>query len=51
MKSITRKQTEISIISKYSIVGSNEFAIIATTRPETMLGDTALCVHPKDDTV
>jgi len=34
---------------KYSIVGSSEQAIIATTRPETMLGDTALCVHPKDE--
>lgn len=34
---------------KYQIVGSNEPAIIATTRPETMLGDTALCVHPKDE--
>jgi valyl-tRNA synthetase len=34
---------------KYSIVGSSEEAIIATTRPETMLGDTALCVHPKDE--
>ena len=34
---------------KYPIVGSSEHAIIATTRPETMLGDTALCVHPKDE--
>ncbi len=34
---------------KYPIVGSTEFAIVATTRPETMLGDTALCVHPKDE--
>ncbi|MGD0591696.1 MAG: valine--tRNA ligase [Bacteroidota bacterium] len=34
---------------KYPIVGSSEFATIATTRPETMLGDTALCVHPKDE--
>jgi valyl-tRNA synthetase len=34
---------------KYSIIGSSEQPIIATTRPETMLGDTALCVHPKDE--
>jgi valyl-tRNA synthetase len=34
---------------KYSILGSSEHAMIATTRPETMLGDTALCVHPKDE--
>jgi len=40
---------EISYYIKLSIVGSSEQAIIATTRPETMLGDTALCVHPKDE--
>jgi valyl-tRNA synthetase len=34
---------------KYPIEGSNEHAIVATTRPETMLGDTALCIHPKDE--
>ncbi|RPI04762.1 MAG: valine--tRNA ligase [Ignavibacteriae bacterium] len=34
---------------KYPIFGSEEAAIVATTRPETMLGDTALCVHPKDE--
>ena len=32
----------------YPIKGSNERVTIATTRPETMLGDTAVCVHPKD---
>ena len=34
---------------KYPILGSKEEAIVATTRPETMLGDTALCVNPKDE--
>ncbi|MBN1398728.1 MAG: valine--tRNA ligase, partial [Bacteroidetes bacterium] len=34
---------------KYPIAGTDDFAVIATTRPETMLGDTALCVHPKDE--
>jgi valyl-tRNA synthetase len=34
---------------KYPIVGSSEFVEIATTRPETMLGDTAVAVHPEDD--
>ena len=33
---------------KYQIVGSNEFVTIATTRPETILGDTAICIHPDD---
>lgn len=33
---------------KYPIVGTEEFLEIATTRPETMLGDTAVAVNPKD---
>ena len=33
---------------KYPIDGSDEFITIATTRPETMLGDTAVAVNPKD---
>ncbi|MCL2865832.1 MAG: valine--tRNA ligase [Lachnospiraceae bacterium] len=33
---------------KYPIVGSAAFLEIATTRPETMLGDTAIAVHPED---
>ena len=32
----------------YSIDGSNDKLIIATTRPETIFGDTAVCVNPKD---
>tara|TARA_B100001079_G_scaffold260658_1_gene261006 strand:+ start:70 stop:2700 length:2631 start_codon:yes stop_codon:yes gene_type:complete len=32
----------------YSIDGSKEKLIIATTRPETIFGDTAVCVNPKD---
>jgi valyl-tRNA synthetase len=34
---------------KYAIEGSNEFVTIATTRPETILGDTAICIHPEDE--
>jgi valyl-tRNA synthetase len=33
---------------KYRISGSDEFITIATTRPETILGDTAVCVNPSD---
>ena len=33
---------------KYKVVGSDECIIVATTRPETILGDTALCVNPND---
>ena len=32
----------------YEIEGSNEKITIATTRPETILGDTAICVNPND---
>lgn len=35
---------------KYKIEGStDEWITIATTRPETILGDTAICVHPEDE--
>ncbi len=34
---------------RYPIVGSEEFVEIATTRPETMLGDTAVAVNPEDE--
>lgn len=34
---------------KYKIEGSEEFVTIATTRPETILGDTAICIHPDDE--
>ncbi len=33
----------------YPIVGSNDVVTVATTRPETMLGDTAVAVNPKDE--
>ncbi len=33
---------------KYPIEGSEEHIVVATTRPETMLGDTAIAVHPDD---
>lgn len=34
---------------KYPIAGSDEFVEVATTRPETMLGDSAVAVHPEDE--
>ncbi|MBI4546461.1 MAG: valine--tRNA ligase [Ignavibacteriae bacterium] len=33
---------------KYPIKDLKEYAVVATTRPETMLGDTAIAVHPND---
>jgi valyl-tRNA synthetase len=34
---------------KYPVAGSREYLTVATTRPETMLGDTAVAVHPDDE--
>ncbi len=34
---------------RYKIEGTEEWITIATTRPETILGDTAICVHPGDE--
>lgn len=34
---------------RYPIKGSDEYLELATTRPETMLGDTAVAVHPEDE--
>jgi len=33
----------------YPVEGRDEKVIIATTRPETLLGDTAVCIHPEDE--
>ncbi|HEV2288466.1 MAG TPA: valine--tRNA ligase [Candidatus Acidoferrales bacterium] len=34
---------------RYAVAGSDESITVATTRPETMLGDTAVAVHPEDE--
>jgi len=34
---------------RYPVIGTSEFITVATTRPETMLGDTAIAVNPKDE--
>ncbi len=34
---------------KYAIEGSNDFVTVATVRPETIFGDTAVCVNPLDE--
>jgi valyl-tRNA synthetase len=34
---------------RYPLAGSSEYVVVATTRPETMLGDTAVAVHPDDE--
>jgi valyl-tRNA synthetase len=44
------KEYEFGLLWKfaYPIENSKEELIVATTRPETMLGDTAIAVHPDD---
>jgi valyl-tRNA synthetase len=34
---------------RYPVAGTKEYVVVATTRPETMLGDTAVAVHPEDE--
>jgi valyl-tRNA synthetase len=34
---------------RYPVAGSGEYVVVATTRPETMLGDTAVAVNPEDE--
>jgi len=34
---------------RYPVMGSDRYLVVATTRPETMLGDTAVAVHPEDE--
>ena len=34
---------------KYPITGTDDYLVVATTRPETMLGDTGVAVNPKDE--
>lgn len=42
------EQSKLYYVS-YKIKDSNETITIATTRPETIMGDSAICVHPKDE--
>ncbi len=34
---------------RYPVQGTDQYLVVATTRPETMLGDTAVAVHPEDE--
>lgn len=47
---VIRKETKQKLYYlKYSIDGENSHITIATVRPETIMGDTAICVNPKDE--
>jgi valyl-tRNA synthetase len=43
------ERTDTLYYVKYQIEGENEYVTIATTRPETILGDTAVCINPNDE--
>ncbi|HBB58445.1 MAG TPA: valine--tRNA ligase, partial [Chitinophagaceae bacterium] len=47
---VIRKQTQQTLYHlRYKLEGGNdEYIIVATVRPETIMGDTAICVHPDD---
>ena len=34
---------------RYMVEGSDKYIVVATTRPETILGDTAVCINPNDE--
>ena len=34
---------------RYKVVGEDNYAIVATTRPETIMGDTAMCINPNNE--
>ena len=46
---IFKEQNSKLYYLKYKIEGEDNFVVVATTRPETILGDTAVCVHPEDE--
>ncbi len=47
---VIRKETRQQLYHiRYAIEGSADTIVIATVRPETIMGDTAICVHPDDE--
>jgi len=47
---VIRKETVQKLYHiRYAIEGTGRFVVIATVRPETIMGDTAICVHPNDE--
>ena len=48
VKEETRKDGKLTFL-KYPVIGTDRTVTVATTRPETMLGDTAVAVNPKDE--
>ena len=45
---IYEEQQGLLYYISYPVEGTDEQLVVATTRPETILGDTAICIHPED---
>ncbi len=45
---IYQEQTGKLYYLRYQIEGEDGYAVVATTRPETIMGDTAMCINPND---
>ncbi|MGB9883057.1 MAG: valine--tRNA ligase, partial [Microgenomates group bacterium] len=45
---VDKEKTSALYYIRYPLVESNDYLVVATTRPETLLGDTAVAVNPKD---
>lgn len=47
---VIRKETKSKLYYvRYQVAGSNEYIVVATQRPETIMGDVAIAVNPKDE--
>lgn len=46
-RALVRRRFVVNSLLAYALV--DEKLVVATTRPETMLGDSAIAVHPEDD--
>jgi valyl-tRNA synthetase len=46
---VHKERTDKLYFIKYKLAGSEKYLTVATTRPETMFGDTAVAVHPEDE--
>ncbi|MGB5691575.1 MAG: valine--tRNA ligase [Flavobacteriaceae bacterium] len=46
---IYEEQQGLLYYISYPVEGTDEHLVVATTRPETILGDTAICIHPQDE--
>ncbi|WP_128331417.1 valine--tRNA ligase [Apibacter sp. HY039] len=46
---IHKEQNGKLFFLRYKIAGENKYVVVATTRPETIFGDSAICINPQDE--